>query len=80
MCIRGFRTYCIILNVALLRPTYLSGANFLIITHRMASVGLVSFDSCDNFIPASGSWILVFSFIRVAGLDLKRLLSYCPPV
>ena len=80
LCIRGFRTFCILFIVALLCPTCLSGANLLIAIPLMASVGLVSFDSYDSFIPASGCWFLVFSFIRDDVVDSKPLLSDCTPV
>lgn len=40
----------------------------------MASVGLVSYDTFDSFLPASWCWLVVFSFIRDAGMDSKSLL------
>ena len=59
LCIRGFRSFCILLIVALLCPTCLCGENLLIAIPILARVGLVSFDSYDSFIPASGCWFLV---------------------
>ena len=75
LCIRGFRTFCSLFIGVLLSPTWLSGENLLIAISLMATVGLVSFDSCDSFIPACGCWFLVFCFIRDVVVDSKPLLS-----